>query len=118
MSTKSMLLRWSPRLLAILYALFLSLFTFDSWEGAGFWEGLVGFLVHLLPVYFVLFALVVGWRWPRAGGAAFLLLAAGFSLAFGWDEAAVLGMMAGPLVFIGLLFLLNWRPAPRPRFGA
>lgn len=118
MSATSVLARWSPRLLAILYALFLSLFTFDAWEGVGFWQGLVGFIVHLLPVYFVLFALVLGWRWPRAGGVAFLLLAVGFSLAFGWDEPAVLGVMAGPLVIIGLLFLLVWRPSPRSRFGA
>jgi len=117
-SPATVLTRWLPRLLAILYALFLSLFAFDSWEGVGFWQGVVGFIVHLLPVYLVLFALVVAWRWSRAGGVAFLALAIGFSLFFGWNEPALLAIMAGPLVVIGLLFLVGgWRASPRPRFG-
>ncbi len=118
MFTQSTLLRWLPRLLATGYALFLSLFAFDVWEDVSFWEGLLGFIVHLLPVYFVLFALVVAWSWPRAGGVLFLALAVGFSLAYGWREAALLAMMAGPLVVIGVLFLVaGWRPSSRPRFG-
>lgn len=118
MSTSSVVLRWLPRVLAVAYALFLSLFAFDVWEGVSFWQGLVGFIIHLLPVYFVLFALVVAWRWPRAGGVAFMGLAAGFSLFYGWNEPALLAIMAGPLVVIGLLFLLaGWRPSSRPRFG-
>ena len=79
MSTRSGWWRWLPRLLAIAYALFLSLFAFDSWEGVGFWEGLVGFLV----------------------------LAVGFTLIFGWREAVVLAALAGPPVVVGVLFLLS-----------
>ena len=107
MSTRSGWWRWLPRLLAIAYALFLSLFAFDSWEGVGFWEGLVGFLVHLSPVYAVLIALAVAWRWPRAGGVLFLALAVGFTLIFGWREAVVLAALAGPPVVVGVLFLLS-----------
>lgn len=118
MSNQSTLLRWLPRLLAVGYALFLSLFAFDVWEGVSFWEGLAGFIVHLMPVYFVLFALVIGWNRPRAGGVLFLALAAGFSLFYGWREAALLALMAGSLVVIGLLFLLaGWRASPGLRFG-
>lgn len=118
MSPSAVVFRWLPRLLAILYALFLSLFAFDSWEGVSFWQGLAGFLVHLLPVYFVLFTLVVAWSWPRAGGVLFLALAVGFSLAFGWREAVLLAMMAGPLVVIGVLFLMaGWGAEARLRFG-
>ncbi len=36
MSPSTVLTRWLPRLLAILYGLLLSLFAFDSWEGVGF----------------------------------------------------------------------------------
>lgn len=119
MSPLTVLTRWLPRLLAILYALFLSLFAFDAWEGVGFWAGLVGFIIHLLPVYFVLLALVLAWRRPRLGGCAFLALAVGFSLFYGWREPALLALMAGPLVVVGLLFLLDgWRPSARPRFGS
>ena len=119
MSRSTVWTRWLPRLLAILYTLFLSLFAFDSWEGvANFWDGLVAFVVHLMPAYFVLFALVVAWNWPRVGGALFLVLAIGFTLFFGWREAALLAVMAGPLVVMGLLFLVGgWRSLPRARVG-
>lgn len=107
MTHRSASWRWLPRLLAIAYALFLSLFAFDSWEGVGFWEGLGHFLVHLAPVYVVLFALAVAWHWPRVGGVLFVVLAIGFTLVFGWREAVVLAALAAPPVVIGLLFLLD-----------
>lgn len=119
MSSSTVLTRWLPRLLAILYAVFLSLFAFDAWEGFDFWNGLAAFIVHLMPVYFVLFVLVIAWNRPRAGGVAFLALAVGFSLFYGWTKPVVLAAMAGPLVVIGLLFLVGgWRLSPRPRYGA
>ena len=107
MSPSTVLTRWLPRLLAILYGLFLSLFAFDSWEGVGFWEGLAGFIVHLMPVYMVAFVLVVAWRWRVLGGLLFIVLAAGFTLAFGWREAETLLLLALPPVVIGGLFLLD-----------
>ena len=107
MLPSSLLTRWLPRLLVILYALFLSLFAFDSWQGVGFWEGLAGFIVHLMPVYFVLLALFIAWHRPQAGGVLFLGLAVGFSLFYGWAEAAVLAVMGGPLVVVGLLLLVD-----------
>lgn len=114
----SLWVRWSPRVLAILYALFLSLFAFDSWEGAAtFWEGLAGFLIHLMPVYVVAAALAAGWRWPRAGGVLFLALAAGFALVFNWSEPLTLLLMAGPPALAGVLFLLGGRVAAQPHFG-
>ncbi len=107
MITSPGLWQWLPRLLAGLYALFLSLFAFDSWEGVGFWEGLAGFLIHLLPVYLVALALVVAWRWRALGGLLFVVLAAGFTLVFGWREPATLLLLALPPVVIGGLFLLD-----------
>lgn len=116
MSTSTIVARWLPRLLAILYGLFLSLFAFDSWEGVGFWEGLAGFIVHLLPVYLVAFVLVVAWRWRALGGVLFIALAAGFTLAFGWREATTLLLLGLPPVIIGGLFLLDgYMSAHRPQ---
>lgn len=103
-------LHWAPRVLGILFSLFLSLFAFDSWEGVeSFWEGLAGFFIHLLPVYIVLFALVVGWKWPRLGGLLFLIIAVAFSLVFGWRDATTLLLLAAPLALIGVLFLWDGR---------
>ena len=78
------LLRWGPRILAILYAAFVSLFALDAWgTGAGFWEELAAFIVHLMPTYFVLAALVVAWSRPRVGGVLFIILATVFGAIFG-----------------------------------
>ena len=111
---------WLTRGLGIAYALFLMLFTFDAWEGvSSFREGLLGWFIHMLPVFIVLFVLVVAWGRPRIGGILFLLLAAGFTAFFGnrWDGdrvAAVtsLFLIAGPLVLLSVLFLLEARHTP------
>lgn len=101
-------LHWTPRVLGVLYALLLSVFAFDSWEGANsFWEGLAGFLIHLLPVYLLAFALVVGWRWRALGGLLCFGLAIGFTLAFGWREPVTLLLLGLPLLVVGGLFLLD-----------
>ena len=41
---------WTPRILCIVFALFLSLFSLDVFgEGYGFWETLLALLIHLVP---------------------------------------------------------------------
>jgi hypothetical protein len=118
-TTSRKILRWVPRALGVAYAVFISLFAFDVWGmGSGFWEELAGFLIHLMPTYVVVIALIIAWRWPWAGGALFIGLAGGFSLVFGWREVGVLLTMALPLVLIGLLFLADgWANRARLRPG-
>ncbi len=60
-----------------------------------------------MPVYMVAFVLVVAWRWRVLGGLLFIVLAAGFTLAFGWREAETLLLLALPPVVSGGLFLLD-----------
>lgn len=116
------ILHWSPRILGILYALFISLFALDVWEMEGsFWWKLAGFGVHLIPSFLLLAAVVIGWRWNWLGGVLFLGLTALFTLYFGWwGEWEVLLPMAGTMAFIGLLFLADWwltdKPQLRPRY--
>ena len=67
---------WTPRVLCILFALFLCMFSLDVFEeGLGFWGTSLALMVHLIPVYIVIIALVIAWRWewigamlPGAGG--------------------------------------------------
>ena len=108
------LLFWAPRILGILFALFVSIFALDVFgEGYGFWGTVVAFLIHLIPVYVLLLALAVGWRWEWAGA----LLFAGFSvwyLVTSWSSAPLVANLmsswpiALPSLVVGLLFLLNW----------
>lgn len=117
-TTTRNVLRWTPRLLGLIYAVFISLFALDVWgTGAGFWQELAAFLVHLLPTYLILGALVVAWNQPRLGGVLFLVLATGFGLYFGWNEPATLLLLALPPTVTGLLFIADscveqavWRP--------
>ena len=105
-TTYRFLLRRSPRALGAAYAVFISLFALDVWgTGAGFWNELAAFLIHLLPVYFILGALVIAWKNPRVGGILFIVLATGFGLAFGRGEIVTLLLMAMVPTAIGLLFI-------------
>lgn len=111
-------LLWLPRVLGLVYAAFISVFALDAWgTGAGFWAELAGFLIHLIPTYLILAALVIAWGRPRLGGILFLLLATGFGLIFGWNEPVTLLLLALPPTVVGLLFIADecvervaWRP--------
>ena len=66
--TTRRLLYWAPRVLGILFALFVSIFALDVFgqatvSGARF----RALLMHLIPVYILLIALAIGWRWEWAG---------------------------------------------------
>ena len=109
--TTKQILYWTPRILGILFAAFLTLFSFDVFGGEeSFWEQILGFLIHNIPVYLVVIVLVIAWKREWVGGIAFLLLAVLFivltRLRMGWES--YLGI-SGPLVIISILFFLNWK---------
>lgn len=100
---------WTPRVLAILAAVFVGLFALDVFaESYTFWEALLAFTIHLLPTWLILIALAIAWRWERFGGVLFLALGAFFLAKFGVNWATVLILLA-PLSVIGILFLVDWR---------
>ena len=69
------LLFWTPRVLCLLFALFISLFALDVFgEGYGFWETLWALLMHLVPTIAVLIVLAIAWRWEWVGGILFIAL--------------------------------------------
>ena len=95
---------WSPRILCIVFAMFLSLFALDVFsEGYGFAETILALLIHLIPTYLVAIALVIAWRWERVGAILFIALAL-FNLVTSRGESWII---SGPLFLIGVLFLLN-----------
>ncbi|MBT5363760.1 MAG: hypothetical protein HOL10_05820 [Candidatus Marinimicrobia bacterium] len=103
---------WTPRVLCILLAMFLSVLALDVFsEGYGFWQTIGALLLHLIPVYIVVIILVIAWRRERVGAIvfiAFALLYLVFALGRGFHWSAYVAI-AGPLVLIGVLFLLNWK---------
>jgi hypothetical protein len=104
------MLFWTPRILCILLALFLSLFALDVFEeGVGMWRTMAALLIHLVPVYVIVIALLVSWKQEWLGAVLFFGLAI-FYLIWGhgrvhWSAKLAI---AGPLAMIGVFFLLNW----------
>ncbi|MCK5738759.1 hypothetical protein KAH55_06240 [bacterium] len=109
-TTTKRILFWTPRILGILFAAFISLFALDVFsEGLGFWRTLLALLIHLIPVYVIVLVLALAWRWEWIGAVFFLLIAL-FHIIWGWGRfhwGAFLGI-DGPLVLLSLLFLINW----------
>jgi hypothetical protein len=104
------ILFWTPRILGILFVAFLSLFALDVFgEGYGFWETALALLIHLIPSFVLVAALVLAWRWEWVGTALFV----GFGIwylvmmggRFNWTVYLVI---AGVPILIGVLFLVGW----------
>jgi len=100
------LIHWLPRVLGILFALFISIFALDTFgEGVPFKEAVIGFLIHLLPTYIVIAILLIAWKWEWVGGILFIL--AGFFYIFRVNNmhwSAYL-FVAGPPILTGCLFI-------------
>lgn len=111
---------WAPRLLGVLFALFVSLFALDVFgEGYGFWGTLVALLVHLLPVYVLAAAVAIGWRWEWVGALLFIAFAAWYAV-ISWGPFPLAANLvsvlplAGPALLVGGLFWVAWWAKRRP----
>ena len=104
------LLFWTPRILCLAFALFVSTFALDVFaEGNGFWKTAFALLVHLIPTGIILVVLAVSWRWEWVGAIFFPALGLWYLLTtwgrFHWSTYL---LIAGPLFTTGLLFLGDW----------
>ena len=97
-------LYWPPRILGILFALFLSVFALDAVN-----EGILAVLMHLRPGLLVLLVLALAWRRELAGAVGFLALAVLYIVwAWGRFRWGVFAAIAGPLFVMSVLFLATW----------
>lgn len=108
---------WAPRILTILFALFMSVFALDVFaETKGFLQTLTALVLHLMPTFLVVVLLVLAWRWELIGVIAFAALAITYMVVmwgrFPWVTYATI---SGPLLLISVLFLLSWRQRFRAR---
>ena len=105
-------LYWLPRVLSILFALFISLLALDVFgEGYNFWETLVALFMHLIPTFILVAVLAIAWRWERVGAALFLALAIIYLVL---TDGRMLTIPI-PLIIFSLLFLVSWRVTLQPR---
>ena len=101
---------WTPRVLCLLFAAFISLFALDVFEGHhGFVQTAIALAMHLIPTAALLLVLAFSWRWEWVGAAVFPALGLFYMVAFaGRFHWSVYVIIAGPLFLLGVLFLLNW----------
>lgn len=101
-------LYWTPRVLTILFAAFISIFSFDVFDaGYTFGETLVALFMHLIPTILLVTLLVIAWRWERAGGWLFLGLALLFMVWFWGMNVFASVILPGIVGLVGLLFLAD-----------
>jgi hypothetical protein len=105
------LLYWSPRILSIGFAIFISFFALEALnQGYGFWQTVLAILINLVPAYIVVALILVAWRWEWVGAVLFAAAAVLYTIQvrprhFSW---AVISAIALPLLVIAALFLINW----------
>ena len=103
------LLRWTPRILSVLFALFISMFAMDVFgEKQGFWRTAVALSIHLIPTAIIVLIVAVSWRWELVGAIAFPALGI-CHLAMTWSRLnwPVYLIIEVPLLIIGLLYLAD-----------
>lgn len=94
------ILYWFPRILSILFILFLSMFAMDVF-GEPRWY--IALPMHLIPSFILIILTTIAWKRERFGGILFLIygiVMAIFNRAF---------IIAAPAFVIGVLYLIEDR---------
>lgn len=109
---------WAPRILAILFILFIAMFSLDVFDGNyGFWETIVAIFMHNIPTLILILVLAIAWKNEIVGAVAFILagllyivlIAAKifYGSPFQWYYLSWSVIVAGPAFLIGILFLVG-----------
>ena len=109
---------WTPRILAIIFILFLAMFSLDIFEGNyGFWGTILGLFMHNIPALILLAVLLISWKNEIVGGIAFILagifyiawlLMTAITTGFEWYYLLWAMQISGIAFFIGIMFLIGW----------
>lgn len=111
----SPLLYWSPRILSILFILFLGLFSLDIFgNNYTFWETVVGLFMHNIPSIILLVLVLIAWKHELVGAIAFI--GAGLFYIFitlknpiEWYLILSWLTITGPAILVGVLWFINWK---------
>lgn len=109
---------WAPRILSIIFILFLAMFSLDVFEGNyGLWGTIAELFMHNIPVFILTILLWISWKREIVGGIAFIfagVLYIGFVMVnifktgFEWYYLAWVAQISGITFFIGIMFLVGW----------
>ena len=113
--TTDKVIYWTPRILSIIFILFLALFSLDVFEpGLSMGQIMLGLFMHNIPSLVLLAVLLIAWRYEIVGGIAYILAGILYIIfAFGRNGFQLYllvwsAQIAGPAFLIGALFLIGW----------
>jgi hypothetical protein len=104
------LVYWSPRILGILFAAFISIFALDVFsEHLPFGRTMLALALHLIPTAIVVMVLLISWRWEWMGAISYFSLGVIYIVSM-WKRFPLVTYVAisGPAFLIGVLFLFDW----------
>ena len=107
---------WTPRVLAILFTLFIMMFSLDVFDGtSSLTDQLIGFFMHNLPVYGISLVIVLAWKKDIIGMIGFALIAIGlFMMVMDSNQPSgsavnpAVFFISGPALLISLLYGFSW----------
>jgi len=104
---KARTLYWLPRILAVLFILFISLFALDVFsEYQTIGEIALALFMHLIPSFLLIIATVIAWRWRFMGGVLFVLLGTVSIFFFNsYEHILTFLLVSLPPILLGLLFI-------------
>jgi hypothetical protein len=109
-------LHWLPKVLTIIFILFLAMLSADIFDSQlGFWGTVLGLFMHNIPVLFLIVTLILAWRKPIIGAVVFSLMAIIYIV---WALSNEMGMWAfNPVpLFAILLGVLFWVSHKRSKY--
>lgn len=110
------LLFWAPRILAILFSMFIMLFSFDVFDGTiSIINQMIGFFMHNIPVLIMILIIVLAWKKDIIGMIGFglmtIILFIMVTSSMSREGTAIhpaVFIISGPALLIALLYGLNW----------
>lgn len=108
-SQKDTFFYWLPRIMAMVFIGFLAVFAFDVFQpGKSMTEIIRAFLIHLMPNYLLILALLIAWKKEELGGFLFILIGIFFSVFFNtYTLFSAFMLVSFPAFLIGVLFLVH-----------
>ncbi len=116
MNKKNNKLFWAPRIILIVFVLFLAIFSLDVFDSASsHFQIAIGFFIHNIPSFVLIALLLISWKHDKIGGIIFTSLGIACTI---WAITIILMhsegktnivSIIGGVVFlmIGALFLAN-----------
>lgn len=92
------ILHWVPRILAILFIMFISVFALDVFKEPQWFFAL---LIHLIPSFILIALTAIAWKHEQIGGNLFAAVGF-FSIFFFHGQSIIISL---PIIVIGLTFI-------------